>query len=56
MLRKSTSALPLAATGAFHGPVKVLLVDADNGYLEEMGDLLHEDGYEAVLARCADDG
>ncbi|GAA2640527.1 hypothetical protein GCM10010399_87640 [Dactylosporangium fulvum] len=55
VLRKSASALPLPTAGSPLGPAKVLLVDADSAYLEAMSGLLHEDGYEPVLARCADD-
>ncbi|WP_433617607.1 response regulator [Dactylosporangium sp. CA-139114] len=54
VLRKSAAALPLPDAGAVR-PARVLLVDADSHYLETMTTLLHEDGYEAVLARCADD-
>jgi DNA-binding response OmpR family regulator len=55
VLRKGTWAPPLPDAAAFHGPARVLLVDADGAYLEAMTALLHEDGYETVLARCADD-
>ncbi|MGI5242548.1 response regulator [Dactylosporangium sp. CA-139066] len=54
VLRKSATALPLPDAGGAR-PAQVLLVDADSDYLETMTGLLHEDGYEAILARCADD-
>ncbi|WP_433044444.1 response regulator [Dactylosporangium sp. CS-033363] len=54
VLRKSAATLPLPDAGAARPP-RVLLVDADSSYLESMTALLHEDGFEAVLARCADD-
>ncbi|WP_238013190.1 response regulator [Dactylosporangium sp. AC04546] len=52
VLRKSTTALPVATA---HGPARVLLVDDDARYLDAMCAQLHEDGYEGVPARCADD-
>ncbi|GGM29957.1 response regulator [Dactylosporangium sucinum] len=52
VLRKSTAALPVATA---HGVARVLLVDDDGRYLDEMCAQLHEDGYEGVPARCADD-
>ncbi|WP_432825039.1 response regulator [Dactylosporangium sp. CA-092794] len=54
VLRKSAAALPLPEAGRAR-PARVLLVDADSGRLSSMAGLLHEDGYEAILARCADD-
>jgi DNA-binding response OmpR family regulator len=53
VLRK-TASIPLPDAGASR-PARVLLVDADSAYLEAMTTLMHEDGYEAVLAGCADD-
>ncbi|WP_432972234.1 response regulator [Dactylosporangium sp. CA-233914] len=54
VLRKSAAALPLPDAGGAR-PARVLVVDADSQYLESMIGFMHEDGYEAVLARCADD-
>ncbi|GAA3275551.1 response regulator [Dactylosporangium vinaceum] len=56
ILRKSAGALPLPPPDAGSTrPARVLLVDSDSRYLESMTGLMHEDGYEAVLAGCADD-
>ncbi|MEV6932245.1 response regulator [Dactylosporangium sp. NPDC051485] len=54
VLRKGATALPLPGAGTAR-PARVLLVDADAGYVDRMTPLMHEDGYEATVARCADD-
>ena len=55
VLRNAAGSMPQRETASLSGPKKILAVDDSLTYLEELGAILREEGYDVILARSGEE-